>query len=320
MGVKISAVEYYLPQTKVTNNDIQSISNTWTPEKIEEKIGIKNRYIVQEGETALNLATNACLKLFNNGVDKQSIDALIYCTQSPEYFLPTTACVLQNLIGLRTDTFCLDYNLGCSGYVYGLAMAKGLISIGIAKNILLVTAETYSKYISENDSINKSLFGDAATASLIINSDKSEIKEFVFGTDGSGYENLIVKDGGSKSLNKSPALLYMNGPEIFSFTNKSIPLLVEETLIKNNLTLNQIDYFIFHQANKYMLEHLRKKINIPSEKFLIDMENYGNTVSNTIPIVWSNKLKKGNDFFKNKIIMLVGFGVGYSWGATIIKN
>jgi 3-oxoacyl-[acyl-carrier-protein] synthase-3 len=320
MGVKISAVEYYLPQTKVTNNDIQSISNTWTPEKIEEKIGIKNRYIVQEGETALNLATNACLKLFNNGVDKQSIDALIYCTQSPEYFLPTTACVLQNLIGLRTDTFCLDYNLGCSGYVYGLAMAKGLISIGIAKNILLVTAETYSKYISENDSINKSLFGDAATASLIINSDKSEIKEFVFGTDGRGYENLIVKDGGSKSLNKSPALLYMNGPEIFSFTNKSIPLLVEETLIKNNLTLNQIDYFIFHQANKYMLEHLRKKINIPSEKFLIDMENYGNTVSNTIPIVWSNKLKKGNDFFKNKIIMLVGFGVGYSWGATIIKN
>ena len=151
--------------------------------------------------------------------------------------------------------------------------------------------------------------------------DKEEsIQQFIFGTDGNGFENLIVKNGATRYLNDpNPSLFFMNGPEIFSFTNKSVPLLVDETLKINNLLLEDIDYFIFHQANKYMLDHLRTKIGIHEDKFLIDMENYGNTVSNTIPIVLSNKLKGNSQFFKGKIVMLVGFGVGYSWGATILK-
>ena len=320
MGINISAIAYHLPGNKISNNDIKSNSQNWTSEKIEQKIGIKNRYIVDKDETALNLAAKACFNLFNSGIEKNSIDALILCTQSPDYFLPTTACVLQDILGLRTNTFCIDYNLGCSGYIYGLAIAKGLISIGVAKNLLLVTAETYSKYISEEDFSNKSLFGDAATATLITVSDGSEIKDFVFGTDGSGFDNLIVRNGGTKFMNNTPPFIFMNGPEIFAFTNKSVPQLLKETLIKNNLLFEQIDYFIFHQANKYMLEHLRKKMDIPIEKFIIDMEDYGNTVSNTIPIVLSNKLKEDKNFLKTKTIMLIGFGVGYSWGATIIQN
>lgn len=320
MGIKISEVEYYIPTNRVSNSDIESQSGYLTAEKIEQKIGIKNRFVADSDETALNLATKACLNLFQRGVDSQSIDALILCTQSPEYFLPTTACILQNVIGLRINTFCLDFNLGCSGYIYGLAIAKGLINIGVARNVLFVTAETYSKYISNDDFSNKCLFGDAATATLITLDAEESIQNFIFGTDGKGFQNLIVKNGASRHLNEQrPSIFFMNGPEIFTFTNKSVPLLVDETLKINNLLLEDIDYFIFHQANKYMLEHLRSKIGIPVEKFLVDLENYGNTVSNTIPIVLSNKLKNNPQFFNGKIIMLVGFGVGYSWGATVMK-
>jgi 3-oxoacyl-[acyl-carrier-protein] synthase-3 len=321
MGCVISNVEYYLPIKEVTNNEITNLPSGWTSDKIEQKIGIKKRFIADDNETSLHLATNACEKLFSKGVDKNNIDALLLCTQSPEYFLPTTACLLQNKLGLRKNTFCLDYNLGCSGYIYGLAMAKSLIHANIAKNILLVTSETYSKYISSQDFSNQILFGDASAATLISYNDIDQLGEFIFGTDGEGGENLIVKNGASRFLNsKNQAHLYMNGPEIFSFANMVIPDLVTKTLNINKLHINEIDYFIFHQANKYMLEHLRKKIQIPEDKFLIDLENYGNTVSSTIPIVISNKLNIDKGFLNNKKIMLVGFGVGYSWGAVVIKN
>ena len=310
MGSSIKAIEYFLPNKKISNHDINLIANNWTPEKIEDKIGIKHRFVVENNETALDLAYNACMNLFNSGIEKNTIDALILCTQSPEYFLPTTACILQDRLGLRKDTFCLDYNLGCSGYIYGLAMAKGLIEIGVAKNLLLVTSETYTKYISEDDAANKSLFGDAATVTLISKDKNEQINEFVFGTDGSGYKNLIVELGATKNLNSNyPSTLYMNGPEIFSFTNTK----------KNSIDLDKIDYYIFHQANKYMLEHLRNKIGIEKEKFVIDIENFGNTVSNTIPIALANKFFRNKKDLKNKSVMLVGFGVGYSWGATILK-
>ena len=321
MGCVISNVEYYLPTKEVTNYQISNLPNGWTSDKIEQKIGIKKRFIADDNETSLNLAINACEKLFTKGVDKNNIDALLLCTQSPEYFLPTTACLLQNKLGLRKNTFCLDYNLGCSGYIYGLAIAKSLINTNIAKNVLLVTAETYSKFISSQDFSNQILFGDAAAATLISYNDVDHFGEFIFGTDGEGGENLIVKNGATRFLNsKDQAYLYMNGPEIFSFANMIIPELVKKTLLINKLNIDEIDFFIFHQANKYMLEHLRKKIGIPDNKFLIDLENYGNTVSSTIPIVISNKLSLDNEFLNNKKIMLVGFGVGYSWGAVIIKN
>ncbi len=320
MGIVIKKIEYYVPKKKLTNYEINSINNNWTPEKIEEKIGIKNRFVVQKNETALDLAYQACEKLFNSGVEKSSIDSLILCTQSPEYFLPTTACILQDRLGLNKNSYCLDFNLGCSGYIYGLAMAKGLIEIGVAKNLLLVTSETYTKYISDEDASNRSLFGDAATVTLISKDRNNKIKDFVFGTDGSGFKNLIVEQGATKNLNSThPSIFFMNGPEIFSFTNSNIPKLINETLIKNNFEFDKIDYFVFHQANKYMLEHLRKKIGIEKDKFLIDMEDFGNTVSNTIPIVLANKFFKKSISKQNKYVMLVGFGVGYSWGATIIK-
>lgn len=317
MGIKIEKICSLLPNNLVTNDDIVDFMPTWTPSKISKKLGIEKRFVVSKDQTALDLAIEVCLKI-KAFVDFDSVDGLVLCTQSPEYFLPTTSCILQDKIGLKTSTACFDFNLGCSGYIYGLAIVKGLISSNVMKNVLFVTSETYSKYINIEDGSNRALFGDAATVSFITQSENESICSFSLGTDGSGYKNLIVENGGTRNLNHIHASkLFMNGSEIFEFTNKTIPKLVNDTLIVNNLKIHQIDYFIFHQANKYMLDHLRLKLEIPQEKFLINMEESGNTVSNTIPIVLENII---NDFnFKNKTIMLIGFGVGYSWGGTIIK-
>lgn len=317
MGVKIKHIITYLPTIEVSNEEIASLMPGWTASKISKKLGIEKRFIAEKDQTALDLAVEAC-NLIKTKIDFETIDGLILCSQSPEYFLPTTSCILQDKIGLMKSTACFDFNLGCSGYIYGLAIAKGLISSGILTNILFVTSETYSKYLDVEDGSNRALFGDASTVSLLSKSDSDSIGNFSLGTDGSGFQNLIVKNGGTKFRDLNlPLKLYMDGPEIFSFTNSMIPKLVNDTLKVNDLTMEDIDYFIFHQANRYMLEHLRLKLGISSEKFLIDMANSGNTVSNTIPIVLEKILDSAS--YKNKKIMLVGFGVGYSWGGTVLK-
>ncbi len=330
MGAKIINIEYYLPEKILTNNQLAKEFPDWSSDKIEKKIGIRERHIVKENETALDLAFKVSERVLIN-YDKSKIDILMLCTQSPDYYLPTSSCILQDKLGLKTNIGAFDYNLGCSGFVYGLAMAKSFISSKIATNILLVTSETYSKYINPKDKANRTIFGDAAAATIIERSEEEQIGEFVLGTDGSGYRNLIVPNGGLRNRYNPSAQeiddgsgsirtnnnLYMNGPEIFNFTIKAVPKVVAETLVKNNIALDDLDYVIFHQANKYMNEYLRKKINIPKEKFYLNLLHTGNTVSATIPIAikdaLDNKLIKKEDK-----VLLVGFGVGYSWGGTII--
>ena len=330
-GVNISRIDSYLPSMSINNSKLYSEFPNYDPEKIEHKIGIRNRHIVYANETALDLAIKASEKVLNE-YDKSKIDFLILCTQSPDYYLPTTACILQDKLGLGTHVGAFDFNLGCSGYIYGLAICKGLIKAGIANNILLVMSETYSKHINKKDFANRSIFGDGAAATIIEKSDEDHIFEFVLGTDGKGMNNLIIPNGGLRKRydvnaelktdesgnSRTDNDLYMNGPEIFNFTIKAIPNIIENTLKKNKLIIEEIDYIIFHQANKYMLDYLRKKIKVPPEKFYINMLETGNTVSATIPIA----LK---DCFFNRIIkegdkvLLCGFGVGYSWGATVIE-
>ena len=297
MSAKIEKISYFLPEGILTNSDLACRFPDWSPEKIEDKVGIRTRHIAAENETALDLAYNSAIELFKD-YPKEKIDYLLLCTQSPDYFLPTSACILQEKLGLRTNIGALDFNLGCSGFVYGLSLSKGLICGGMADNILLITTETYSKHIHFNDRSNSSIFGDAAAAIIINRSFTDNIKQFVFGTDGTGKDNLIVTHGGMRHINTnksncgslidglfySPDHLFMNGSEIFNFTIQNIPGLIQETLMKNHLNIDEIDYFIFHQANKYMLEYLRKKIKIPQEKFYNNMLESGNTVSATIPI------------------------------------
>jgi 3-oxoacyl-[acyl-carrier-protein] synthase III len=331
MGAKIKALGVYLPEFVLTNIQLANDFGRWEPEKIENKLGIKERHISAENETAGDMAFYAALKVLEN-YDKRKIDMLILCTQSPDYFLPTTACVLQKRLELKTDLCAYDFNLGCSGFVYGLAMAKSFIKTGIASSVLLITSETYSKHIHPNDLALKTVFGDGAAATIIESSVEEHIFEFVLGTDGSGKDNLIVPNGGFRNAydpltpeKKTDSEdiytdnnLFMNGPEIFNFTNIAVPRAIEQCLIKNKMTLDQVDYFIFHQANKYMIEYLRKKIGIPKEKFYVNMLLTGNTVSATIPIAYSDALDNGKIAQGNKVL-LCGFGVGYSWGAVIVE-
>jgi 3-oxoacyl-[acyl-carrier-protein] synthase-3 len=311
--------EYYIPKKKLSNSDLEKLFPDFTASKISNKVGIEERGLTEIDEYASDLACRAALKLFDKKqIDKNEIDFLIYCTQSPDYSIPTTACILQDRLELSTGTGAIDINQGCSGFIYGLAICKGLIFSGIANNILLLTSDTYTKYIDKLDKGNKSIFGDGATATLISNLSKFKFLEFSLGSDGSGHKNLIVPNSGlrDKVLNVKPTL-YMNGTEIFNFTLKSIPNLLNDVLDKNNLDINDIDLFIFHQANKFMLEHLARKLKIPIHKFIIDMKNTGNTVSSTIPICINKHFDR---FKKSRYILLCGFGVGYSWGACVIEN
>ena len=326
MNSYIKAIEYYFPKYKDFNN---------TEDRLTRKVGISSKYLTEENEFASDLAVNAASKLFEDGLNKkEDIDFLLYCTQSPDYYLPTTACIIQEQLGLNTTCGALDFNLGCSGYVYGLALANGQIVSGQANNVLLITSETYSKYVNPKDRSVQLLFGDAAAATIVSKSNLTEAKinSFVFGTNGKGAANLIVPAGGlrnplsQKNLEehidefgnvRSPSNLYMNGTEIFTFALKEVPKAINALMLKEKTQLEDYDYFIFHQANKYMIETLRRKIGIPKDKFSIEMEDCGNTVSSTIPIALKREVDKGNIKTGDRI-MLVGFGVGYSWAACSI--
>ena len=330
MSAYIKAISYYLPEKVLSNEDISRQFPEWPTAKIAQKVGIIERHISAGNETAGDMALHAAEKLFaEHPINKNDVDFLILCTQSPDYFLPSTSCVVQDKLGLRKDIGAFDYNLGCSGYVYGLAVAKGLIVAGIANNVLLLTSETYTKYIHPQDKGNQTIFGDAASATLVSRDGWGEIGDFVLGTDGSGADELIVKSGASRhplSYNDtqfddggnpiSSDHLYMNGGEIFTFTIEKVPMLINQTLSKNKLIRSDIDLYVLHQANKYILDFLRKKIEIPEEKFYLNMEHVGNTVSSTIPIALADSTSRISTPYN---ILLAGFGVGLSWGATIIK-
>ncbi len=320
MGAKIKQVEYYLPEGILTNEELEKAYPEWSATKLEKKVGIKQRHIAGPNETSLDLATKAAIKVLEKE-DKDLIDFVLFCTQSPDYLLPTSACLLQSRLRLKTSIGALDFNLGCSGYVYGLALAKGLINSGVCKNILLVTGETYSKFIAEDDISNRSIFGDAGTATIVTYSDENQLGEFIFGTDGIGAENLIVNGLSARNSyilkDVDRPTLYMNGPEIFNFTIETIPPLIQQVISKNKLQLSGIDYFILHQANKYILEFLISEIGLDISKCHIDMINYGNTVSNTIPIALKDAFEQRKIQEGDKVL-LAGFGVGYSWCSTII--
>ncbi len=301
-------VAYSLPSSVLANDELAVLYPEWTADKILAKTGIASRHVAGDGETALDLAESAAKKFFAEYVvDRGAVDHLILCTQSPEYSLPSTACLLHERLGLRKEAGALAFDHGCSGFIYGLSLAKGLIAGGMAKNVLLVTTETYTKYIASEDKSTRTIFGDGAAAVLIDEEAAGKIGAFSFGTDGSGAEKLIVRDG----------RLFMDGPEIFNFTLEVVPKTMEDVLAKNGMTKDGIDLYVFHQANKFMLETIRKVNGLPRDKFYVNIETTGNTVSSTIPIALK-QLEESGRLQSGMKVMLMGFGVGLSWGATVI--
>ena len=322
MHATIADIAYYLPENTLPNEVLCAEHPDWTIEKVEKKTGIRSRHVVNDSECASDLAFMAAQKILAR-TDKETIDYLLFCTQSPDYPLPTTACILQQRLGLSTAIGALDFNLGCSGYVYGLSLAKGLIESSLARRVLLLTGDTYTRFLDPSDRSVRTIFGDAGTATLLEAQPSLDgspsIGPFVFGTDGSGAENLIRREGANrKQAPDASCYLRMNGAEVFSFTLKAVPESVTGLLEKAGSTLEEVDLFVLHQANKFMLEHLRRRLGIPREKFVIALEEFGNTVSSTIPIALAEAWKKGQ-LETGSRIMLVGFGVGYSWASCMLR-
>ena len=327
----IKGVSYYLPQVVETNEDLVKEFPEWSVEKVASKVGVYSRHIAAENETAVDMAEKAALRLFTEyNIDPKTIDFVLLCTQSPDYLLPSSACILQDRLGIPTSAGAFDYNLGCSGCIYGIAVSKGLIESGIANNVLLLTAETYRKYLHPLDKSNRSIFGDGAAACLISNDGFAEIGVFSLGTDGSGADNLILRTGAARNRERTGLssvdedghirfddYLYMNGSAIFNFTLEIVPRMIENVLKRNMLEKEDVDLYIFHQANKYMLDTIRKVCRLPKEKFYVNLEETGNTVSSTILIGLKDILSQ-NCIQPGMKVMVAGFGVGLSWGGCML--
>lgn len=298
---------------------------------ITDKIGVESRAFLREEENLLDLAMVACQQLWerNPALSSRQVELLMVVTQNPDFKLPHSSALLQKALALDNNTACFDVNLGCSGYVYALSIAKGFMAAeGIADGIV-VTCDPYSKIMGPTDRDTLPLFGDAATATWLSRETGGELGRLDYGTDGGGANHLIVKAGGSaypvSNLWKDAGLqypladfrLHMNGRAIFNFMMERVPVSVKNCLVKNDLQISDIDYFVFHQASKFLLEQLGKRMNLPPAKVPCNLREVGNTVSSSIPLLLSQMMDQR--LLHQKNVLISGFGVGLSWATNIIR-
>ncbi len=327
----IKAVASYLPPSVLTNEDLKKRFPDEDIEKLSKGVGVLERHIAKEDQTSSDLAYEAARNLFSkSGISPYEIDFLIYDTHGPDYFFPSTACVLQNRLGLPTTAGAFGIDLGCSGWTYGIAVANSFVESGLAKNVLLLNGDTFSQYLHPDDR-NRVLFCDGAAATLIAKDGFAKIGKTVYGTDGSGSGAIIMKNRGFRHLEttgyeeniegvgiRRDDYFSMDGEAVFKFTIDRVPQLIEDILKRNDITENDIDLYVFHQANKFMLNALRKTCGIDKEKFYINLENTGNTSSSTIPIVLE-RLMSQKAIKQGQKVMIAGFGVGFSWAGTVLE-
>ncbi|MDA2933358.1 ketoacyl-ACP synthase III [Acidobacteria bacterium AH-259-D05] len=332
MKAHIAAIEYALPDQCVTNDDLDHLHPNWSIHEVAKRTGGLARFICRKNETALDLATVACERLFERGeVAREEVGAIIVCTQSPDYVMPPNATLLQHRIRLPFSVAAFDYTLACSGFIYGLFMGKALIECQLLDNILLVTAETYSKYVHPSDRATMAVFGDGAAVTLLRGGPKG-VGEFVLGTDGSGGDHFIIPAGGARiprsretCIEKVDASgnvrtlenIYMDGPAVLSFVKQQVPRCIRNLLSKTGYTFDDISLFVFHQASGLSLDCLETALAIPKEKMYRNLDRVGNTVSASIPIAIRDAQLEGL-IVPGDRLLLAGFGVGYSWGACIV--
>ena len=325
----IGPVAIHLPARVETNDDLKAEFPNWDVDLIFSKTGIASRHIAAPDECASDLGVAAAKKLFEeHDIDPQSIDFLLLCTQTPDYPLPTTACLMQDRLNLRTSVGALDFNLGCSGFVYGLALADGLIRTGAIRRVLLITAETYSKYIDPGDRSLRTIFGDGAAATLIDAADAPTLSAFQFGTDGKGADTLLVTTGGARKQEHAlkprhrqrwSSDLYMDGPSLITFTVGAVPQLFENILTAANLGQGDVDLFLLHQATLKMLSQLQERLKLTDDQMPLVLKDVGNTVSSTLPIV-IDQVRRDQRLKPGMLSMLIGFGVGWSWAGCMWRE
>jgi len=333
MNIRIEQIEYYLPGKPVGNDYIQSLFPGWDLASIAEKTGVYERHFSEKGETGFDFARKACDRLFESGVvKKEEIDGIIFCTQAPDYIMPTNAFLLHEYLKLRQNIFAFDYNLGCSGFVLGLAIARGFIATKMAKKILFINSEAFTKFVHPRDRASMALFGDGGAVSLIVASDEPGIIDCTFDCQGQ-YDAVNIPAGGHRRPKSAETAIeitdqsgnvrtaenfYQNGFAVWKFIGSTVPKQILEILAKNHLKVEDIDLFVFHQASKMTLDSLAKTLKIAPHQTYSNISKTGNLSSASIPIALKDaehagKLKRG------QTVVLSGFGVGLSWGTVILK-
>lgn len=335
MSVNIQKIEYALPVKVITNKELRDQHKGWDFDHLEDRTGVFQRHIANQDETALDLAEKACLQLTaNSEIKLDDVDGLIFCTETPDHLIPSNACLLHGRLDLPQNVLSLDINMGCSGYIYSLEVARSLILSGVARKILLANGDTYSRLISAEDRATKVLFGDGAAISIIgLEEGKSGIMDTSLGSDGKHFKKFMIPAGGARQpknaetgkqiMDKSGNIrneenIAMDGFGVLAFFNATIPNTITKLLKRNNLAINDIDLFFFHQASRIALTSLQRLLKISDEQIYLALGSVGNLVSASIPVALKmaaneNRLKPGSK------IILCGFGVGLSWGSTLIQ-
>lgn len=331
----IRGIAYALPEDVVTNEMLAAENPAWDMARVMARTGVATRHIARSDETAFDLARQACDRLFAEHPEaRERVDAILFCTQSEDYVMPPNSSLLHGSLGLEHDVFAIDFNLACSGFVYGLALAQGLLAGEIASNVLLVTADTYSKYINKGDRGARALFGDGAAATWIAASDSDRgVIDVLCATSGKDHRKFIIPAGGSR-LPRTPETsiaradgsgnlrsledIQMDGAGVLSFVNSTVPQQVEAVLARSGLTIEDIDLAIFHQASKMALDSLNRRLGITEEKSFSNLSEVGNTVSASIPIAIRDATDRGR-IRPGDRVLLSGFGVGMSWATAILQ-
>ncbi len=331
----ILAAEYELPRAVLTYEQLVQRFGVEAMQKVLAGSGIRNRRVASPDICGSDLAYSAAERMLRrHNLDRGTIDLLIFCTQSPDYLLPTTACVLHERLGLSKRCAACDLNLGCSQYVYALSVAHGLIASGIASRALVLTGDTMSRTIHPLDRALVPLMGDGGSASLVAEVPQGEgFLGFELGTDGTGHRYLMIPAGGFRQPRcgasrietidaegnvRTPENMRMNGAAIFHFAISIVPPTIETLLSRLSLRMSDVDMFLFHQANRYMLDYLFRKLKIPAEKTHVFLEDIGNTSGSTIPILLTHAWRAGK-IRPGVLVLAIGFGVGLSWAATVIR-
>lgn len=327
-GARIAGVVSCVPSRQLKNEHFAETFGQSKVDDVIKMIGVQTRRWADAETSTRDLCRHAGEKLLAElDWDPSSVDALLFVSQTPDFRLPATACALQADLGISTNCIAFDINLGCSGYPYALWLGMTMVQTGAARRVLLAVGDTISKIVDPSDRATALLFGDAGTMTAIEAGDDSDSAYFVLGSDGRGATNLIVPQGGFKNysltndarlIGKDPACLYMDGGEIFNFTLRSIPPLVARTAEYAQTTLDEHDFFLFHQANMFMLKHLAKKSKLPAEKTPMNIDQFGNTSCASIPLLMTTSIAEQLRERRCRL-GLFGFGVGYSWASASLS-
>jgi 3-oxoacyl-[acyl-carrier-protein] synthase III len=330
----IEAIAHSLPSTVLTNKQLRAEYPNWDFERLEMRAGVLSRRMAQEDETALDFAYRACQELESRGeLRAQEIDALIFCTQSPDYIMPPNACILHGKLGLKPEALAFDITLACSGFIYGLQLADSFLKSGAASRVLLATADTYTRFIHPGDRATRCLFGDGGAVTILTHAASRGIRDVLCRTAGKQYEKFIIPAGGMRvpcsAATRTEAVdpsgnvrtaehIKMDGLGVLSFFNNAVPCAVKEILRRNQLSIADVDVFVFHQASQIALDSLRSALGIPVEKMVYDLAEVGNLVSASIPVALHRALERGQAR-PGQLALLCGFGVGLSWGAALVE-